>query len=249
MDLIARIGLSARGIVYIVVGVLALLVVRGARATHVDQKGALSELLSRPYGRTMVVALAIGFAAYAVWRFAEAATRVTGEPGTFARVKSAARGCVYLALTVSAIAVLGGSRQSQSHQQESFTARLLSHAGGRILVVGVGLIVVVAGLSMILEGWKNTFLKYFGAIPAHLRPTIVLLGQVGTIGRGLVLSLIGALIVTAGWTLDAHRSGGMDGAFRTLLAQPFGAGLGIAAAGALIAFGLFGLAEARYRKV
>jgi hypothetical protein len=61
----ARIGLTARGIVYVLIGLLAFLLARGARGTHVDQKGALSELLSWSYGRLAVTALAIGFFCYA----------------------------------------------------------------------------------------------------------------------------------------------------------------------------------------
>jgi Mn2+/Fe2+ NRAMP family transporter len=245
----ARIGLTARGIVYVLIGLLAFLLARGARGTHVDQKGALSELLSWSYGRLAVTALAIGFLCYALWRISEAAYGVAGDRSSFARMKSLARGIVYLALTVTALAVLQGTGQSQSHQQETFPARALSHAGGRLLVVLFGLVVVAAGLSMIVEGWKLKFMKNFRGLPADLRPTIVVLGRIGTIGRGLVFALIGAFIVVAGWSLDAHRSDGMDGAFRTLLAQPFGAVLGVAAALALIAFGIFGLAEARYRRV
>jgi hypothetical protein len=246
---VARLGLTARGVVYILIGVLAFLLARGARATHADQKGALTELLSWSYGRVAVTALAVGFFAYALWRFSEAAYGVSGDRSSFARVKSLTRGIIYLALTVTALAALHGIGPTQAHQQETFTARALAHAGGRLLVVLVGLVVIAAGLSMVVEGWKLAFMRHFRALPADLRPTIVRLGRVGTIGRGLVFTLVGALIVSAGWTLDPHRSGGMDGAFRTLLAQPFGAVLGVAAALALIAFGIFGLAEARYRRV
>ena len=243
-------GLTARGVVYLLIGVLAVLLARGARGTHVDQAGALSEVLSRSSGSVLVAALALGFLAYALWRLSEAAFGVTGERGsTFARVKSLARGLVYLALTVTAVAALRGSVQTQAHQQETFTARALSHTGGRMLVVLVGSIVVVVGLSMVVEGWKLAFMKNFRAVPADVRPLVVALGRVGHIGRGLVVALVGTLIVSAGWTLDPHRSGGMDGAFRTLLAQPFGAVLAVAAALALMAFGVFGLAEARYRRV
>jgi hypothetical protein len=244
------VGLTARGVVYLLIGMLAVLLARGARGAHVDQQGALSEVLAQSYGNVLVAALAIGFFAYALWRLSEAAGGVTGERGsTSARLKSLVRGIAYLALTVTAVAALRGSGRTQTDQQETFTARALSHSGGRLLVVLVGLIVVGVGLAMVVEGWKLAFMKYFPAIPANVRPTVVTLGRVGTIGRGLVVALVGALIVSAGWTLDPHRSGGMDGAFRTLLAQPFGAVLAVAAALALMAFGVFGLAEARYRRV
>ena len=250
VDWLARAGLTARGVVYILIGVLALLLALGATGKEVDQKGAMQELLSHSYGTILLVLLAFGLFGYAVWRLLEAAVGVTGEANTTgARLKSAGRGLVYLALTFSAVSTLRGSSQSQSKQQVSFTASLLSHTGGRILVIIIGLAIVAAGAVMVVEGWKLKFMKFFRAVPANIHSLVVHLGRIGTIGRGVVFALIGFLVVSAGWKLDPHRAGGMDAAFRTLLAQPFGKFLGIAAALALVAFGLFGLAEARWRRV
>jgi Domain of Unknown Function (DUF1206) len=247
---LARAGLTARGVVYILIGVLAFLMAQGATGKHVDQKGALAEVLSHSYGSLLVGALAVGFFGYALWRLSEAAFGVTGEGRKpSARLKSAARGVAYLVLTFTAVSALRGSTQTQSGQQETLTAQVMAHTGGRLLVGLVGLGVIAAGATMIMEGYRLTFMRYFKSLPAHLRDAVRNLGRVGTIGRGAVFALVGVLLVSAAWNLDPNRAGGIDAAFRTLLAQPFGQILGIAAALALIAFGIYGLAEARYRRV
>ena len=247
---LARAGLAARGTVYLLIGVLALLVARGSSGQKVDQKGALAELLSHAHGSVLVVLLAIGFFGYAVWRLSEAAFGVTGEPDSAGpRLKSAVRGVAYLVLTFTAVSALAGSRTSQSSQQRSLTAEVMSHTGGRFLVVVVGLAIVAAGFAMVVEGVRLTFMRFFRAVPPGVRRVVVHLGRVGTIGRGAVFGVIGVLVVSAAWTFDPDKAGGFDTAFRTLLSQPFGQVLGIVAALALVAFGVYGFAEARWRRV
>jgi len=246
----ARAGLTARGLVYLLIGVLALLLALGSTGKQVDQRGALSELLSHSYGTVVVAALAVGFFGYALWRLSEAAFGVTGEgKGAGPRLKSLGRGIAYLVLTFTAVSALRGVGQSQSGQQESLTAQVMGHSGGRWVVGIVGAAVIGAGAAMVVEGWQLRFMRYFRNLPAQLRDYVRQLGRVGTIARGLVFMLIGVLLVSAAWRVDPKQAGGMDTAFRTVLAQPYGQVLGIAAALALVAFGIYGLAEARYRRV
>ena len=71
VDWAARLGLTARGVVYLLLGLLAVLVARGARA-EVDQKGVLEQIIARPFGGAVVALLALGFACYSLWRLSEA---------------------------------------------------------------------------------------------------------------------------------------------------------------------------------
>jgi hypothetical protein len=246
----ARAGLTARGAVWIVIGILAVLLALGSQSNSADQKGALEELLAQPYGPVLVILMAVGFACYAIWRLSEVAFGVTGEPdGTGPRVQSLARGLVYLVLAGTAVSALLGSRSSQSAQQQSMVGRVLAHTGGRWLVALVGLVIIGVGVMLVIEGWKLAFMRRLGPVPARIRRPVRELGRIGTIGRGAVFALVGALLGYAAWTLDPKQAGGLDGALRTLLHQPFGTGLGLVAALALLAFGVYGLAEARYRRV
>ncbi len=249
MSWLARIGLTARGVVYLVMGWLAVLVARGGSA-NVDQRGALTEVLAAPFGTALVWLLTLGFAAYSVWRLSEAAFGVTGAPpGAGPRLKSLARAIAYGALAVTSVSLLNGSRGTQSGQQGDLAGTVMSQTGGRWLVALAGLALVAVGLVMVREGWSAKFMRYFGHLPSGLRGVVVPLGRVGTVARGIVFAVTGILIVAAAWTATAAKAGGIDQAFKTLLAQPYGtvlvAGLGLG----LIVFGIYGLAEAAWRRV
>jgi hypothetical protein len=84
---------------------------------------------------------------------------------------------------------------------------------------------------------------------ARTRRVVKLLGMTGTIARGLVFALAGALVVDAAVTHKASESGGIDKALLTLRDQPSGEFLMLAAALGLVVFGVYGLCEARWRRV
>lgn len=247
----ARLGLTARGVVYLLMGLLAVLVARGAPA-EVDQKGALAQVVAHPYGELVVAVMAAGFAGYALWRLSEALVGVSGEGrGLGPRVRSLVRGLVYAGLAVSAVALLRGSRTSQATQQQGLTARTMEQPGGRWLVAAVGVVILGVGVALVVEGVRLRFMRYFpaGALSPALRHAVRVLGAVGTVARGAVFALTGALVVAAAWTFDPAKASGLDGALKTLADQPFGPLLLTAAGAGLVAFGLYGLAEARYRRV
>lgn len=249
MGWLARVGLTARGVVYLVMGWLAILVATGSRQ-HVDQRGALTEVVAAPFGTVLVLLLALGFAAYALWRITEAVTGPTGDPDTTGnRIACAARGIAYLALAVSALSVLSGARQTQSGQQRGIAADVMSHTGGRWLVGVAGVVVVAVGLSMLLEGWSRKFMRYFGYLPSGTRRWVVLLGRVGTMARGLVFAVTGFLVIQAAVTADPSKAGGIDTGVKSLLDKPYGGGLVAALGVGLVLFGIYALAEARWRRV
>lgn len=251
MDWAARAGLTARGLIYVLMGLLALLIARGGHA-EVDQKGALAQVLAKPYGGWVVGLLAVGFAAYALWRLSEAAFGVVGEGrGAGPRLKSVVRALVYGFMSYTALSLLQGSRGTQSSQQRGYAAEVMAHPGGRWVVGAVGVAVAAAGAVMVVEGIRKKFMRYFpaGELTGTTRSVVSRLGTIGTVARGLVFALTGVLVVSAALAYDAARASGLDGALKTLRDEPYGGLLlGLAAAG-LIIFGVYGLAEARYRRV
>ncbi|PVU81186.1 hypothetical protein DDP54_17795 [Cellulomonas sp. WB94] len=249
MEWAARAGLTARAVVYLLIGVLAVLVAQG-RPAEVDQKGALAEVISHPFGGWLVGLAAAGFAGYALWRLSEAAFGVVGKGRAVGpRVQSFARGLIYAFLAFSAISLLQGSNTGQSTQQKGYAAAVMAHPGGRWLVGIAGAVVVGVGVALVIEGLRLTFMRNFSALPARVRTLVTQLGRVGTTARGLVFALAGALVVAAAWTYDPDKAGGLDGALKTLRDQPFGPVLLTLVGLGLVAFGLYGLAEARYRRV
>ena len=250
---LARAGLVARGVIYILIGWVAILVALGQTSRHADQQGALQLLASKPYGLVLLWLLGIGFAGYALWRLSEAAFGVTGEGnGAGPRLKSLARALIYAGfayLTFEIISGAGGA--SQAKKQQDLTARVMHHTGGRWLVAIVGLVIVIAGLILVFEGIRRKFLRYLqlSQLSMRMRRLVEWLGVIGTAARGAVFALVGVLVVEAAITYQPAKAGGIDKALLTLRNQPFGEFLLILAALGLIIFGVYGLCEARWRKV
>jgi hypothetical protein len=251
-QVLARAGLTARGIIYILIGWVAVLVALGRSAREADQVGAFQLLAGKPYGAVSLWLLAIGFAAYALWRLSEAAFGVTGDgPGAGPRLKSLARAVVYAGFAVLTFKVISGTQGSQSRQQQDLTAKVMQHPGGQWLVGIAGLVVVGIGAALAVQGIRRTFLRYLrtGQMSRRTRKLVEWLGVIGTVARGVVFALAGVLVIDAAITHQPAKSGGIDRALLTLRDQPFGPVLLLLAALGLLIFGVYGLAEARWRKV
>jgi hypothetical protein len=249
---LARAGLTARGVIYILVGWVAVLVALGHSAREADQQGALHLLAGKSYGLVSLWLLGIGFAGYALWRLSEAAFGVTGDrPGAGPRLKSLARAVIYAGLSYLAFTVISGTDRSQSARQQDLTATAMHHTAGRLLVGVAGLVIVACGVTLVVEGARKKFMRYLqtARMSAGTRRVVKLLGTTGTIARGLVFTLVGVLVIDAAVVHRASESGGIDKALLTLRDQPFGQFLMLLAAFGLIVFGVYGLCEARWRKV
>ena len=250
-EALARAGLTARGVIYLLIGLVAILIAVGQKAREADQAGALKLLASKPIGLVALWLLGLGFAAYALWRLSEAAFGVTGEGyGAGPRLKSAARAVVYAGFAVLTIDVIAGTGGSQARREQDWTARAMHYPGGRWLVGAIGLAVVIVGLALVLEGVRATFMRLLETSQMSPRTRVVVkrLGMIGTAARGAIFALAGALVVQAAVDYDPAKARGLDKALLTLRDQPFGTALlGLAALG-LIVFGLYALCEARWHR-
>jgi hypothetical protein len=141
--------------------------------------------------------------------------------------------------------------ERQARQQQDVTAKVMQHPGGRWLIGIVGLIIVLIGLVLISEGIRRKFMKYL--LTSQMSPAthhaVTWLGVIGTVARGVVFGLVGVLVIDAAVTHSPAKSGGIDKALLTLRNQPFGPALLLAAALGLVVFGIYGLCEARWRRV
>lgn len=248
----ARVGLAARGVIYVLIGWVAIMVALGRTTGHADQRGALQMLSGKPYGLISLWLLAAGFAAYSLWRLSEAAFGVTVDGnGPGPRLKSLGRAVLYASFAVTTFSVIQGAKRSQSNQQKDWTARVMSHPGGRWAVGLLGVIVVIVGLVLVAQGMHRRFQKYLrtAEMSARTRRIVMRLGMIGTTARGLVFALTGALVIEAAVKYQPSKAGGLDTALRTLRDQPYGKFALIIAALGLLAFGAYGLCEARWRKV
>jgi hypothetical protein len=250
---VARVGLAAHGAVYVLIGVLALLLATGDRSGETDQKGALQELAQHTGGWIVLLVLALGLTAYALWRLAEAIFGIqVSESSAKDRAMSAVRGIIYGALAVSAFrVVIAGRTQSPAKKQQEFTAKVMDHTGGRWLVGIVGVVVIGIGVVLAFNGLRQKFEEDFeiGRMSRAARRATHVLGTVGSVARGVVLALAGVLLVVAAVQFDPNKARGIDGALRSLRDTTGGPVLLGAVAIGLIMFGLFGFCEARWRRL
>jgi hypothetical protein len=252
MAAIARFGLAVRGFIYLVIGWIALQIALGHRTQEANQRGALAEVAHQPFGKVLLWVLGFGFAAYALWRLSEAAfgTAVAGRKAG-PRIQSLVRGIVYASFAVTTFTFIAGtSHQTQARQQETTTAKVMKHTAGRWLVGLIGVIVVVVGVALIIEGLRKKFAKelQLHELSGTTRTVVLRLGMIGTTARGVVFAVAGFLVVEAVVRYQPSKSTGLDGALRTLAKQSYGPWLLGALAVGLLAFGLYGLASARYAK-
>jgi hypothetical protein len=251
VEVLARLGLASRGLVWLVLGFLALSLVRGADA-DADQGGALKELVETPFGEPLLVALAIGFAGYAAWLLLEAAV---GRPGGddkdrwLHRGKSLATGLVYAVLCVSTLQFL--DRGDGGESASSRTADVMAKSGGRTAVGLVGLVLLGIGLALVVKGVRRKHVECLEhyRVPGALRRPAVLIGAVGYVGRGVTLGLIGAFLLKAAVEFDPKEAKGLDAALQAVAAQPYGRVLlGLTVIGVL-AYALWSFFEAALRKI
>lgn len=250
MEAAARAGLTARGTIYLLLGVLTAAVAFGKARSEADQRGALTMVADKPGGAVLIWAVAVGFVGYALWRFAEAALGPSGPArGIGTRLQSLVRGLVYTGLAITAFGVIAGAHTSQAGTSQELSARIMRHTGGRFLVGAVGVAIGLVGAALAVQGVRRSFLKYLrtGTMSPATRRVVTRLGVVGTVARGTVFALAGAFVVDAAVRFDPSKASGLDAALRTLGGSTVGRTVLIAAALGLAAFGTYGLAEARWR--
>jgi hypothetical protein len=254
---LARAGLVARGLLYIVVGILATQVAAGHNEARPDKQGALQAVVRQPFGRLLVLLLAVGFIGYAAWRFVEAAVGPAGEPNStkckFKRVGYFLRGGLYLFFFGSAVKLFiwSNSVAASETAERDWTARVLDWPAGSWLVQGAGLVAIGAGLYIGWRGLSGKFrkrLKSLEMAPA-VRVWVRGVGTVGNVARMLVALMIGVFLIAAARHHDPNQAVGIDGALKRLAEQPYGPTLLVVVAIGLAAYGVYSFAEARYRRV
>ncbi len=252
MEIMARLGYGARGIVYCLVGGLALLAAFGSGGQTGGSRSALQSLLSQPFGKAWLVLIALGLFGFAAWRIVEALTDADhrGSEWNALGIRAAhlVSGGIYAGLAVFALSLAfgraGGGAEDQAAQ--SWTAWLMAQPFGQWLVGLVGVGVAAAGLGFIWKGWRGDVMMRL-ALPSGAGRWVLPLGRLGYAARGVVFVLLGGFLILAALHSNSSEVHGLGGALQSLQAQPFGwILLGIVAAG-LFAFGVFGLVQARYR--
>jgi Domain of Unknown Function (DUF1206) len=250
---LSRAGFVARAAIYAIIGVLALKLAIGEGGKLTNQQGALKTVANQSFGSILLTLLAIGLGGYALWRLFRAVLGhgPEGSDSGFQRLAALASGLVYGGLCVLAIEILIGSGSSSTTDPKSSSAGILGWPGGPWIVGAIGVVMIAVALYQGYRGVTQKFLKDSKTeeMSPRVRKWIGRVGTVGHLARMVVFGLVGVFFIKAAIEYDPSTAIGLDGALAKLAQQSYGSVLlGIVAAG-LIAFGVYSLSDARYRRI
>jgi hypothetical protein len=257
VEKLARFGYVAKGVVYTIIGLLALQLALGQGGEATGPEGALSAIGEQPFGRTLLAIMAAGLLAYALWRFVQAAVdperKGKDAKGLAQRAGYVASGITYGALGLlagrMALGQAGGGDGGQA--QQDWTARLLAQPLGVWLVALVGLVVIGIGLYQLYYGASGKFRKELKLHEMSSTETTwaTRSGKLGYAARGVVYAMIGGFFVLAALRSNPQEAGGFGQALAELARQPYGPWLLGAVALGVFCYGLYSFVQARYRRI
>lgn len=250
VDHIARAGLVAYGVVYVLIGWLAIQLAFGDRSGTPSSSGALRELAQQPFGGVLIWVVSIGMFLLALWQLIEAAAGHRDEEGKkriAKRVASAGKAVIYVVIGVSGVNIAIGS-SSSGKGEETYTAKLMNLPGGQLIVGAVGLAIIGFAVYQLYRAWTEDFADKLDAEGQSGKSGTAYLafGRAGYTARGVAFAIVGGLFCYAAVTHDAKKSGGLDQALFEVLDQPFGPFLLAIVGIGLACFGLFMFAQARH---
>lgn len=254
---VARAGIVAEGVIYLLVGGLALASAFDPAEHPGGSSDAMSKLVHVPLGHVMLALLALGLVAYVLWQLVLAVLDPECREGRWTirrmtlrlhHVWSAALHCVLVGL--AAWQLLGfGHGGNDGQAQKHLTAMALGLPGGRWFVGGVGAGIMAFALVQWILAFRPQKDTRMDLTDTSLRVPILTLLVLGYAARGALFGIIGILLVHAAWQHDPSQAAGISGALQSMRDQAYGPWLLGAVAIGMVAFGLAQIAKARYRRI
>ncbi|MFJ9938332.1 DUF1206 domain-containing protein [Streptomyces virginiae] len=253
-EVAGRSGLVAHGVLYALIGVLAVRVAFGGGEKEADRQGALQELADKPLGSVLIWAVGVGLVCMALWRLSEAVFGAAGPKGDkpTKRLAAAARCVFYVVVAFSVFAfAAGGGGSSGDEQSRDMTSKALGLPAGQWLVGAVGLGIAVAGVVIAVQAARRDFREHLamGGSSQGSRKAVDFLGVTGGLARGAVFAAAGGFILYAAVRYDPGQAKGLDDTLRSFSLTPAGPWLLVAVAVGLTLYGAFDWAMARWREV
>jgi Domain of Unknown Function (DUF1206) len=251
-EVLSRAGFVARGAVYAIIGILAFRLAIGQGGKITNQQGAFHTVAHQSFGHVLLVLLAIGLGGYSFWRLVRAGLGhgPEGSDSGFDRVAALASGVAYGVLCFIAIEVLMGSASGSGNAHKT-TGGVLGWPGGTWIVGVAGVVMIGVALYQGYRGVTQSFLEdsKTEAMSPEMKNWIARVGTVGYLARMVVFGLVGIFLVKAAVDYAPRAAVGLDGALAKILHQSYGSYLlGVVAAG-LVAFAIYSLSDARYRRI
>jgi hypothetical protein len=253
LSVLARAGLAARGIMYGLVGIIAIQIALGSTRRQADRSGAVRLVAATPFGSAILWLLVIGFAGLTLWRLSEAGYGAPGPGGRKAgqRLVSLGKALIYGFVTwgILKFALGLGAPASSNKQSRDLTAAAFRYTGGRYAVAFAGAAIIGGGLYLAYQAYRARFLRdlRMGSASGRTRQVVTWFGTTGGIARGAVFVTIGIFLIVAAIDARPGQAKGIDSALVALARTPLGPWLlGVVALG-LVLFGIYSCCEARWR--
>jgi hypothetical protein len=253
----AKVGYLAKGIMWLLMGVLTLQAALGISSTRVDQNVVLLRLFAQPFGHYALIAMALGLAGYAIWRALQAFFDPDDHGKDFSGLANrigyfvTALGYVGMAFAAIELSMGMGSGGSSEQTTRSLTAQALTHPLGIYLVGIVGVFITGLGLYQVYLGISTRFERDFEhqEMTPEERRWAIRIGRYGYISRSIIFATIGIIFIHAALRYSPEEVGFFGQALRSLSDQPYGVYIiGVLGVG-LMAHGLYALVLARYRRI
>lgn len=246
MDKLARVGLACRGVLYGLIGVLALQIAFGGGGKEADKNGAISTVSALPFGAVILWVMVVGFAALTVWQACEA---IFGAHRLKDRIEPISRTVVYAFICTALLTMLlAGETGSDDQKSRDLTGKLLALPAGQVIVGAVGLGIIALGLYWVWYGFEKKFREELRPMPPRARSVMDRLGLAGYIARGVIAALAGIFVLQAAITFDPDKAGGLDATLRAFADTPAGPWLLAVVALGLLLFAGYCFGEARWRR-
>ena len=260
IEKLARMGFVAKALLYMTVGALATIAAlglggaTGVEGRTVGSRGAMGALLAAPFGQVLLYVIAAGLFGYAAWRTIEAITnpeRKRGWKGVASRVRSAGVALIHFGLAYSAVRIaMGHASEAQDGQSsQTWTARALATPGGTYALYAVALGLAAYGAYQLYCAWRAKLGKQLslGQMSYRARRWVIGISRFGIAARGIVFITTGGLVAKAVREHDPAEAAGPVRSLRELFS--FGTIPFAMIAVGLIAYGLYQLLNAKYRRI
>ena len=260
MEVLARLGLATRGVLYLIVAVIVIEILRtrGTADEQASNRGALADIADRPFGRFLLVVVAVGVAGYALWRFA--AAWLGHDDKLPKRLANVGRGVIYVGLLVTTISLLlrddPGSGQTGTQGGSGGSGReqvntVFDWPAGRWIVAAVALGVLAVGVYSLVRAVTGKWRKHLDIdqLSEPAEKTVVVVAWVGLLGRTIAYGLVGWFLLRAAVQFDPNEPVGLDESLRRVAQESWGPLVLVVTAIGLAGYGLFSFVEARWRRV
>lgn len=253
----ARLGYASKGLVYTIIGLLTAAAAAGLGGKTADRHDAFTFILRQPFGRFLLLVIALGLMGYAIWRVVsgifDSENRGSGAKGLALRAGSFIRGLFYGVVAIEVLRIM--TRQSRGKSSDAqaryWVAEGMDKPYGRWIVGLAGLFVLGYGLYQLSAAVRSKLSKQLrlGSLRPEIRSKVVAISRFGVGSRGIVFAIIGVSILNAAIRQNPDAARGTTGALKQLAAQPFGSVLLAIIGIGLAAYGVYAFTNARYRVI